>query len=312
MRFSAAIPRLARPLGAWSDAVRRIENLGYSSVSVSDHFTRGWEMDALVAMTAAAAATSTLRIQSLVLAVDYRHPVQTHKAFATLDVLSGGRVEMGLGAGFLESEYEAAGLTFLPFAQRVDRLAEAIEVLDRLFGDEPADHEGRYFRIKGVDGLPKPIQRPRPPLLVGGYGNRLLALAGRAADIVGTFPRVDPHADRRTGLRVLAPETLAAKVGVVRRAAEASGRRLTDVELQLSVLAVHLTDVRDSGWCSSLLSPELARSESLGTSPAILVGTLSECEKKLVAARERYGFSYFNFGGPPENAAPLVERLAGR
>ena len=262
-------------------------------------------------MTAAAAATSTLRVLSLVLAVDYRHPVQTHKALATLDVLSGGRVEIGLGAGFLKSEYDAAGLAFLPFAERVERLGEALEVVEQLFGDAPVHYEGHYYRIQGVDGLPKPVQRPRPPLLVGGYGDRLLTLAGKAADIAGIFPRINRNDDPATVVRVLAPTTIREKVDVVQAGAEAAGRDPSELELQLSVLAVHVTDVCESGWSSSLLSPELARSESLRESPAILVGTLDECERKLCEARERFGISYFNLGGPPENVATLVERMAG-
>jgi probable F420-dependent oxidoreductase len=269
-------------------------------------------MEPLVAMTAAAAATSTLRVLSLVLAADYRHPVLTHKALATIDVLSGGRVEVGLGAGFLKSEYDAAGLTFLPFPDRVERLGEAIDVVKALFGDQPVFHQGRYYRIEGVDGLPKPVQRPRPPVLVGGYGDQLLGLAGRAADIVGLFPRVARDTDLRAGIQVLSPSTLAEKIEVVRCAAEEAERNPSEIELQMSVLAVHVTDAHESGWCTSLLSPDLARSEALRESPAILVGTLDECERKLQDARARFGISYFNLGGPPDNVAPLVERMTGR
>ena len=312
MRFSAAMPRLSRSHEEWSGALRRIESAGFSSVSISDHFTGGWEMDPIVAMTAAADATTALRVLSLVLAVDYRHPIQTHKALATLDVLSGGRVEIGLGAGFLKAEYDAAGFAFLPFPERVERLGEAIDVITRLFGDDPVFHDGRYFTVAGVDGLPKPVQRPRPPLLVGGYGDRLLTLGGRLADIVGVFRRVDPHLAPADVVRVLAPETLAEKLALISAGAESAGREPSELELQLSVLAVHLVDVHTSGWCSSLLSPELARSEALRDSPAVLVGTVDECARKLLDVRERFGFSYFNLGGPPEHVAPLVERMAGR
>jgi probable F420-dependent oxidoreductase len=310
-RFSAAMPPLAR-FDQWSDALRRIEDLGFWSASISDHFTRGWQMDPLVAMSAAIAATTSLRILSLVLAADYRHPVQTHKALATMDVLSGGRVEIGLGAGFLESEYRAAGLTFLPFARRVERLAETIEVIDALFGDAPVDHDGRYFHLEGLDGLPKPVQRPRPPLLLGGYADRLLDLAGRSADIVGIFPRIHEGADREDAIRAVATETVEAKVACVRAAAARAGRRPADLRLQLSVLAVHLTDVQERGWCSSLLPSDLLDVESVRRSPAVLVGTLDECVQKLGEARERLGFSYLNIGGPPEGVEPLVARLAGR
>ena len=284
------MPRLAPDL---PERLRRIEDSGFASVSISDHFTDGWEMDPLVAMTAAATVTTRLRVLSLVLAVDYRHPVQTHKALATLDVVSGGRVEVGLGAGWKRSEYEAAGIDLLPFPQRLEKLAEAVEVIRGLFGDRPVEHDGTYYHVH-VDGLPKPRQRPAPPILLGGYGGRVLALAAAIGDIVGLFPRVDPV-------------SFADKVKLVHAAAGAAGR---DPELQLSILGVHLTDVTETGWRSGLLTPELER--QLDGTPAILIGTLDDCERRLLEARERYGISYFNLGGPAEHAAPLVERLAGR
>ena len=136
-RFSAAMPRLTGPVSAWRAELRRIEDLGYWAVAISDHFTRGWVMEPLVAMTAAADATTTLRMLSLVLGNDYRHPVLLHKSLATLDVLSGGRLEIGIGAGWMESDYAAANITLDPPGVRVDRLAETVDVLRGLFGGEP-------------------------------------------------------------------------------------------------------------------------------------------------------------------------------
>src|SRR5206468_5631236 len=128
-------PRLDQPVAQWREALTRIENLGFDTVAISDHFTGGWMMEPLVAMSTAAAATRTLRVLSLVMCNDYRHPVQLHKAMATLDVLSGGRVDIGLGAGWLRSEYEAAGIPFDPASVRIDRLAESVSVLKGLFAD---------------------------------------------------------------------------------------------------------------------------------------------------------------------------------
>lgn len=284
------MPRLSPGLAR---EVRRIEQWGFSSVSISDHFTDGWEMDPLVAMAVATEATTELRVLSLVLAVDHRHPVQVHKAMATLDVVSGGRVEIGLGASWKRSEYDAAGIEFLPFDQRLERLAEAVTVLRGLFGDEPLDHDGRHYRVH-LDGLPKPVQRPAPPILLGGYGDATLGLAASVADIVGIYPRTDTR-------------SFDDKLRLVRSTAAAAGR---DPEIQLTALAVHLTDVAPTGWRSSLLTPELER--QLGDSPAILVGTLDDCERRLLDARERWGISYLNLGGPPDAGAPLVERLTGR
>ena len=284
------MPRLSPQL---PEQVRRIESMGFSSVSISDHFTDGWEMDPLVAMAVATDATTTLRVLSLVLAVDYRHPVQVHKALATLDVVSGGRVEIGLGAGWKRSEYDAAGIEFLPFDQRLEKLEEAVRVLRGLFGDEPVEHDGPHFHVH-LDGLPKPVQRPAPPILLGGYGDRTLALAARIADIVGVFPRADAR-------------SFDDKLALVRATASAAGR---DPEIQMTALGIHLTDVAPTGWRSSLLTPELA--QQLDGTPAMLVGTLDECEQRVLEARERWGITYLNLGGPPEAVAPLVERLAGR
>src|SRR4051812_38856380 len=166
-RFSTAMPRLTRSVSAWRAELRRIEDLGYWSVAISDHFTRGWVMEPLVAMTAAAEATSTLRVLPLVLGNDYRHPVLLHKALATLDVLSGGRVEIGLGAGWMDSDYAAANIPFDPPGVRVDRLAEWVQVITGLFGREPLFFCGKHYQISDLEGLPKPVQVPHPPLLIG-------------------------------------------------------------------------------------------------------------------------------------------------
>src|SRR5690349_2281509 len=145
-RFIAPMPRLREPVGAWLDSIRRIEDLGFSSVAISDHFTQGWVMDPIVAMTAAVQATERLRVLSLVLGNDYRHPVMVHKAFANLDVISGGRVELGLGAGWRESDYEAAGLPFDRPGVRLARLEESLQVIIGLFGDDPFSFQGGQYR----------------------------------------------------------------------------------------------------------------------------------------------------------------------
>ncbi|MFD0822460.1 LLM class flavin-dependent oxidoreductase, partial [Micromonospora zhanjiangensis] len=191
-RFTTSMPPLTRPARRWRDEIRRIEELGFSSVSVSDHLTGGWAMDPLVAMTVAAEATSRLRVLSLVLCNDFRHPVALHRALANLDVFSGGRVEFGLGAGWLRDDHDAAGLRFDPAGVRIDRLAESIGIILDLFGGKPVSRTGRYYRVTDLVGLPEPAQRPHPPLLVGGGGRRILELAGRTADIVGVNPRLAP------------------------------------------------------------------------------------------------------------------------
>jgi probable F420-dependent oxidoreductase len=312
-RFIAPMPRLDQPARRWRDAVRRIEDLGYATVSISDHFTRGWVMEPVVAMTAAAEATDRLRVLSLVLGNDYRHPVLVHKAMATLDVLSEGRVEVGLGAGWLQSDYQAAGLTLDPAGERIDRLEEAARVLRGLFGSEPLSFAGRHYRIESLDGLPKPVQRPHPPLLIGGGGRRVLSVAGRQADVVSVNPSLRDGTVTAAVLADATAERVAEKVAWVREAAAAAGRDPAAIELQMNLLAcrVETGPGRAGQAVSSLAAAAGADPALLDRSPAVLAGSVDRCVEALAANRERFGISYVNVGGDPEAAAPVVDRLAG-
>jgi probable F420-dependent oxidoreductase len=312
-RFIAPMPRLDKPARRWRDAVRRIEDLGYATVSISDHFTRGWVMEPVVAMTAAAEATDRLRVLSLVLGNDYRHPVLVHKAMATLDVLSEGRVEVGLGAGWLQSDYQAAGLALDPARERIDRLEEAARVLRGLFGAEPLTYAGRHYRIEGLDGLPKPVQRPHPPLLIGGGGRRVLSVAGRQADVVSVNPSLRDGTVTAAVLADATAERVAEKVAWVREAAAAAGRDPAAIELQMNLLAcrVETGPGRAGQAVSSLAAAAGADPALLDRSPAVLAGSVDRCVEALAANRERFGISYVNVGGDPQAAAPVVDRLAG-
>src|ERR671912_2720173 len=188
-RFRFGIQLSHASTGAeWLELARRAEDLGYSTLFVPDHFAN--QVAPVAALTGAAGATTSLRIGPLVLDNDYRHPVVTAKEMASLDLLSDGRLELGIGAGWMASDYEQAGIAMEPPALRVDRLEEALDVLEGLFGPGPFSYEGKHYRIAGLDGLPKPVQQPHPPILVGGGGPRLLRLAGREADIVGINPNL--------------------------------------------------------------------------------------------------------------------------
>ena len=192
-----AIPRNFRfgviheePLSAamWASHLRRVEDLGFSTFLIRDHFVPDFFGDQpapLVALANAAALTTRLRLGTMVLAVDYRHPVMLAKEAATLDRPSGGRLELGLGAGWLRREYESAGFPFDSASTRIDRLEETIAILGGLFGDGPFSFDGKHYVVTALAGYPKPVQRPRPPLLIGGGRRRVLTLAGRLADIVG-------------------------------------------------------------------------------------------------------------------------------
>src|SRR5215469_6245 len=167
----------------WADLAREAESLGYASLSMPDHF--GEQFAVGPALAAAAAATTTLRIGTLVYDNDYRHPVVLAKEAATLDVLSGGRLELGLGAGWQTTDYEQSGIPCDPVGVRIDRMVEGLRVLKGLMADGPFSFQGEHYAVAGLDGLPKPVQRPHPPVLIGGGGRRILGIAGREADIVG-------------------------------------------------------------------------------------------------------------------------------
>jgi probable F420-dependent oxidoreductase len=312
-RFIAPMPRLDQPARRWRGAVRRIEDLGYATVAISDHFTQGWVMEPVVAMTVAAEVTQRLRVLSLVLGNDYRHPVLVHKAMATLDVLSEGRVEVGLGAGWLQRDYQAAGMPLDPAGARIDRLEEAVQVLEGLFGPEPLTFAGRHYRIEALDGLPKPVQRPRPPLLIGGGGRRVLSVAGRHADVVSVNPSLRAGTVTSSILADATAERVGQKIAWVREAAEAAGRHGDAVELQMNLLLcrIETSSSRAREAVSSLVAASGADPLVLDGSPAVLAGSVEQCVEALQANRERFGISYVNVGGDAEAAASVVGRLAG-
>jgi probable F420-dependent oxidoreductase len=306
-RFTISMPGLNRSPAAWRDEIRRIEDLGFSSVSVSDHFTGGWAMDPIVAMTVAAEATSRLRVLGMVFCNDFRHPVMLHKAMANLDVFSGGRVEIGLGAGWQRTDHDAAGLAFDPAGVRVDRLAESIEVLHGLFAEPPLTYAGKYYRITELEGTPKPVQRPHPKILVGGGGRRVLELAGRYADIVGINPRLAPGVDPYAAVTDMTPRRIAEKVAWARAAAPDPEA----LEFQLRIFELRLEHAGTTYLASSSHAAN-ASDEALAASPAVLHGSLAACTDSLLRTREQFGISYIHLGANVDAAAPIVERLAGR
>src|SRR2546428_1826024 len=167
---------------AWRDTARRVESLGYKALYLPDHF--GHQLGPIAALLAAADATTTLRVGSLVFDNDYRHPVVLAKEAATLDLLSDGRLDLGIGAGWMVSDYEQAGIPFDSPGIRIERLAEAIAIIKKFFAGGEFSFQGKHYSINGIEGAPSPVQKPHPPLLLGGGGRKMLQLAAREADIV--------------------------------------------------------------------------------------------------------------------------------
>ncbi len=304
-RFGVQVHR-TRSAADWRDRARRIESMGYDCMYLPDHFDD--QLGPIAALMAAADATTTLRIGTLVLDNDYRHPVVLAKEAATLDLLSEGRLDMGLGAGWLASDYEMSGLRYDPPSTRIERLEESIRVLKGAFSGEPFSFSGKHYTIKGLQGAPLPVQKPHPPFLLGGGGRRMLSLAAREADIVHiNYDLREGHINPdlvRTGLADRTDQ----KLSWVR---EAAGERIDHIQLAMTVFFATVTDERDSVAASVASGMQLDPADVLDM-PHFLVGTIDEIAGQLLARRERYGFSYVVVpGAMAEQLQPVVERLAG-
>lgn len=295
----------------WTETARKAEELGYHSLLVSDHLGN---LGPIAAIAAAAAATTTLRIGSLVFGNDFRHPVQLAQEAATLDLLSAGRLELGLGTGWMANDYVQSGIPFDRPGVRVNRLEEAVQIVKGFFGDEPFTFEGEHYRVHNLVGAPDPVQRPHPPIILGGGARRTLSLAAREANIVS----VNIKTTAEGGLDFSSVSAAAAdqKLEWVRQAA---GDRFDDLILNLLVPVVAVTDsprqtaqaVID-GMVQQYGAPRDALSvDQLLESPSALIGTVDQIAETLQARRERYGFSYITIFPPMEPFAPVVQRLAG-
>lgn len=305
--FRFGVQASAPPAGeSWAALARRVEDLGYDVLTVADHLDD--QLAVVPALQAAADATTSLRIGALVLCNDYRHPVVAAKELATIDVLSGGRVEAGLGAGWMATDYEQSGIPLDPPGVRIDRMVEALDVIEALWSDGPATVEGEHYRVRGLDGRPKPVQRPRPPILVGGGGRRVLSIAARRADIVGINVNLAKGViDAEAG-----PDGTAARTDEkLRWVRAAAGERFDRLELQVRVHLAVVTGERRS--VAEAFGPAfgLTADEALET-PHALCGTVEEIAADLVVRRERWGISYIGVGLDALDAlAPVVARLRG-
>lgn len=293
--------------GDWRADARRVEDMGFSTVFLPDHF--GDQLAPGPALMAAADATTDLRIGVLVYDNDYRHPVVLAKEVATLDVLSGGRVELGVGAGWMTSDYEQSGIPLDPPGVRIDRMVEGLQVLKGLFADGQVDFAGTHYRVTALDGRPKPVQRPHPPLIVGGGGRRVLSIAGREADIVGINPTLTAGHVGPEAARDAVAEATDRKVAWVK---EAAGDRFDDLELNMLVFFTSVTDDRDG--VRALMAPGFGIGpEEAADVPHAWVGTVDQICEDLERWRERWHVSYWVVHAEDlDGIGPVVDRLAGR
>ncbi len=304
-RFSvqASAPR---PAAEWRELGRRCEDLGYSALSVSDHLDA--EMAPLIALAVTAESTRELRLTTLVLGNDFRHPLFLAKQAATLDLLSDGRFELGLGAGWKTTDYDQSGIALDSPGVRIARLAESVQILKKCFADGPFDFDGEHYGVRDHDGQPTCIQSPHPPILLAGGGRRMLSLAAAEADIVGLNANMAAGViDERAGASATV-EATDEKLGWIR---EVAGSRIGDIELQTRVHMAQITD--DPIGLAELMAPALGLdAEAALASPHVLVGSAGQCVETLLAWRERWGLTYI---GLNEDAmvefGPVVEALAG-
>ena len=305
---SGAEPMSAKRL---AERARRAEALGYSAYVLSDHLLKLLAPN--VALAVVAAATEKLRIGHFVLNNDLRHPAVVHQELASLDVLSEGRLEIGIGAGWNEPEYAASGIPFEPVSTRVSRLEESIAVLKGLFRDEKLTFQGTHYRITELEGGPRPIQRPHPPIFIGGGGERVLRLAGREAQIVGFAPRIG---SKNGGFRSCTFEATREKVQWVK---EAAGARFEEIELNTypSFRPTAVTD--DPRTAAEALLARLNDRQPSGLtldelldSPHVFIGTVDQLVDKFTRLRDELGISNIMIGSAMDEFAPVVERLAGR
>jgi len=290
---------------SWADSAREVEAMGYSTLFVPDHFHQGW--GPIAGMATAAAATTSLIVAPLVLACDFRHPAVLARELASIDVLSGGRLEIGLGAGYNELDYSRSGIPMDSPGIRVDRLMEHTRVLQQLFADGTTNFVGNHYRITELDGTPKPVTPGGPPIIIAGGGARLLRFAAQHADIIGINPSTKGKG-RPTAQDAL-PERIDEKVALVR--AEA-GERFDTLELNAWLSVAEISE--DTSTTVDALSGRFgAARDDVLASPIVLVGSASEVVERLLQRRERWGYSYIVVQGSAARAfAPVVASLRGK
>lgn len=292
---------------AWTEFARKVEGLGYDTLVIADHLTD--QFAPTPALAAAAAVTERLRVGSLVYGVDFRHPAFLAKEAATIDVISDGRFELGIGAGWMDEDYAWPGIERDGAGVRIERMVEAIGIVRGLWSGAPVDTAGKTWTIAGMTGTPAPVQAGGPPVLSGGGGTKVLQAAARHCDIVSVNPNVGAGRFDAAAWASIASAATDEKMGVVRAAA---GDRYADVEICFLNFFTVVTD--DAAGAAAKVGGFMGGlpAEAVLASPNTLVGSVDALVDEITMRRDRWDGSYLIVRADAVDAfAPVVARLAG-
>ena len=304
-RFGVQVSKETTAKG-WAELARRTEAAGYDVLTMPDHFTD--QLAPMPALMAAASATTTLRVGALVFDNDYKHPIILAKELATMDLLSDGRTEIGLGAGWMISDYEEAGIPYDSPKVRIDRFIEGMSIIRGAMADGPFSFSGDHYTVTNYTGWPKPVQSP-PPILIGGGGKRVLSYAAREADIIGINGTLTAGVVGPEALSTMTAQSVDEKVAIV---AAAGAHRLNDIEMNIRTFFVKVTDDR-AKTVQGISSMFGVDEEMIDSSPFALIGSVDSCIEQLLERRERWGFSYTIVGAENiDECAPIVAALRGK
>lgn len=294
----------------WLDSAKYAEQQGYSSLLIPDHFHHQYAP--ISALAAAAAATTEIKVGALVFGNDYRHPVTLAKEMATLDQISQGRCEFGIGAGWMRSDYEQLGLPYDRPGLRIDRMIEGLEIIRGCWGAEPFNFAGQHYSISNYDGQPKPYSTAGPPIIIGGGGPRMLGVAATHADIVGITANLRSGEIGEDAVADSMPAAYDAKLARLR---ESAGERLESLEISSLTMFTSITNDRTKTF-NDLSAMMCMPASEIADSPAVLAGSVPEIIETLQYRRERWGFNYVvvqqDGGTSMEQFPKVVAALSGK
>ena len=294
---------------SWTDTAKFAEQQGYSSLLVPDHFHG--QYGPMTALAAAAAVTTELKVGALVFGNDYRHPIMLAKEMATLDHIAEGRVEFGIGAGWMRTDYDQTGMVYDRPGLRIERMVESLQIIKRCWQEGSFDFAGEHYQIDGYDGLPLPYTPGGPPVIIGGGGPRMLGVAAEHADIVAITANLRAGEVGADAISDSMPEAYDAKLA---RVGEVLGDRLDDTEINSLAMNTTITDNRD-GALEFFAGMFGAPKEHVAQTPALIVGSVDEIVETLQERRDRWGFNYVvvqqNGGQGLERFNKVISTLAG-